>query len=81
MTIDIDQYKRLRAKADKAKSDIDKAEGSRDQLMKKLLEDFECTTIDEAELKHKELKSQSEELEAKYEFELKEFEEEFGEKI
>jgi len=81
MTIDIDQYKRLRAKADKAKSDIDKAEGSREQLMKKLSEDFECTTMEEAEAKHKELELQEEELESQYDHEFASFEEEFGEKI
>lgn len=81
MTIDIDQYKRLRARADKAKSDIDKAEGSLEQLMKKLLEDFECKSILEAEQKHEELKTQLEELEEQYQTELEAFEKEFGERL
>jgi len=81
MTIDVDQYKRLRAKADKAKSDIDKAEGSCEQLMKKLSEDFQCLSVEDAESKYGELKFQGEELERQYNSELKLFEEKFGEKI
>jgi len=81
MTIDIDQYKRLRARADKAKSDTDKAKGSQEQLQKKLMEDFQCISIEDAEQKHEELKFQLEELERQYDRELESFEREFREKL
>jgi len=81
MTIDVDQYKRLRAKVEKAKSDIDKAEGSLEQLMGKLLTDFECNILEEAEIKYIKLVSEREKLESQYDKELEEFEEKFGERI
>ena len=45
----------MKKKIGKAKADVSRLEGSRDQLYKTLEKDFECKTLKEAEKKVKEI--------------------------
>jgi septation ring formation regulator EzrA len=45
----------MKKKIDKAKADVSRLEGSRDQLYKTLEKDFECKALKEAEKKVKEI--------------------------
>lgn len=46
---------RMKEKIDKAKADVSRLEGSRDQLYKTLRKDFECKTLKDAEKKVKKI--------------------------
>lgn len=79
--IDLDQYKRLKEKADTAKQSYDRAVGAREQLLTKLKEDFDCETTEEAEKKLKKLTAEADELEARYDQLLADWQEQWGEKV
>ena len=46
---------KMKEKIDKAKADVSRLEGSRDQLYKTLKKDFECKTLENAEKKVKKI--------------------------
>lgn len=46
---------KMKEKIDKAKADVSRLEGSRDQLFKTLEKDFECKSLKEAEKKVKKI--------------------------
>lgn len=76
--IDIEQYNRIKKKADQARADVQRAEGALDQVMKNLKDDFGCSTIEEAEAKLIELEEQEKAAEAAYQTELAAFQEKWG---
>lgn len=79
--IDLEQYKRLKEKADKAKQDHDRAVGALEQLMSKLEEDFDCKTVEQAEKLVKKLSTEAKEAEELYDQRLAEWEEQWGQKV
>ena len=79
--IDLDQYQRLKKRADKAKSDAAKAEGALEELTKKLKEEFQVETLEDAEILLVKLQVEEKELEGKYKTELLAFETQWGEKV
>lgn len=81
MPIDLEQYRRLKSKADSAKADYDRAEGALSQLMLKLKEDFSCDSVDEAEELLKVKKKERDEAEEQYQTLLKKFEEKWGDRL
>ena len=81
MTIDLDQYHRLKKKADQARADADRAEGALEQLMKKLQDDFNCDSIIDAEELLTQFKNEEKHAEESYEKELTNFEGKWGKKI
>lgn len=44
-----DQYRKLKAEVERAKSDAERAQGALDQLMSRLEKEFECSSIKEAQ--------------------------------
>lgn len=81
MAIDIDQFSRLKKRAEKAKSECDKAEGVLDEQKKKLKADFDVDTIAAAEELLKKLEEEEAEAETNYKKALAEFELQWGEKV
>ena len=78
--IDLEKYKRLRDRANRAKTEHDRAEGALAQQMEKLRE-LGCDSIEAGEVKLKELEGEEKESEAAYEKELAQFEGKWGELI
>lgn len=81
MTIDLDQYKRLKEKADKAKSDKARAEGALDEQMKKLMNEFECDSLEDAKKLLEDLQGQEKNAQTLYNNALNDFEEQWKEKV
>lgn len=44
------EYKKLKSDVDEAKTESDRAKGALDQLMVRLKDEFECTTVKEAKV-------------------------------
>lgn len=76
MSIDLEEYQKLKARALELKAESDRASGALEQHMRTLKEDFGCDTVEEA----KKLLAKMEEEEAKYEAEYKQELERFEEK-
>lgn len=81
MTINLDQYRRLKAKVEEATAAAARAEGALEQQMKKLKEDFGCESVGDAEELLVALKEKEERLEDEYEGELATFEKKWGDKV
>lgn len=81
MTIDIDEYQALKRKAEKSKSDVARAEGALEQQMKKLKDDFDCESIEDAEYLLDTLEKEEEKAEQQYEKELAIFNEKWGDQL
>lgn len=79
MAIDIKEYQRLKRAAADAKSEYDRAQGTLTTLMESLEEDFGCKTVEEAEKKLAKLEEDLKSAEAKYETELNQYKDKFGE--
>ena len=74
MAIDVEKYQRLKKRADKAKTDADRAAGALDRTMDELKTEFDCETIEDAEARLKELEADEAEAETAYDKALAEFE-------
>lgn len=81
MTINIQEFTKLKDKADKLKSEVDKAQGAIEQSMRELKDKFECETIEEAEQLLEELEKQVALLTKNYDDSLVKFKEEWEEKL
>lgn len=66
------------AKLDK---DYQREIGSHDALMKRLKDDLDCTTVEEALIKREELKASKDRLKAKHATKLTEFERDWKQKL
>lgn len=62
--IDLTKYNELKAKADKAKADADRAEGALEQQMAGLKKEFDCSTVEEAEKLLASLRQDEQDMEA-----------------
>ena len=78
MAIDVEKYQALKRRADKAKSDADRAEGVLEEQMKKLKREFDVDTIEDAEKLLTKLKEEESVAEKKYDAELASFETKWG---
>lgn len=81
MTIDIEEFDRIKKKVAKAKTDHDRAQGAYDEQMKKLKEEFGVDTIEDAEKLLVDLEKEEKQFEEEYNEAKKEFEEKWGDKI
>lgn len=68
--IDLEEFQDLKKKAERAKSEADRAEGALEQQMAKLKADFECDSVEQAEEVLSKLKREEKEIEADYEEKL-----------
>ena len=73
MSIDVEEYKRLKAKADALKADADKAEGALENQLKQLRDEFDCDDLDEAKELLASLKKRERIAETKYDKALAKF--------
>lgn len=79
--IDLDQYKRLKDKADRAKQDHDRAAGACDQLMSTLKQEYDCDDLEEAERLKKKLTTEMKAAEAEYDEKLAAWEAQWGTRV
>ena len=78
MAIDLEKYTKLKARAEKAKSDVNRAEGVLEEQKKKLKSEFNVETIEEAEKLLETLGKERKEAEEKYNAEFAAFETKWG---
>lgn len=81
MTIDLDEFKRLQEKVEAAKSRAERAKGQFDQLMERLKDEFDCSSIEEAEELIEQKKKERSKAEKSYRAALDKFEKDYGDKI
>lgn len=77
----VDEYQKLKAKADKLKVDISKAEGAYENVMQQIKDEFDCDTLEEAENLLEKLQAQAEEDEQSYNEAVKNFNDKWSEKL
>ncbi len=81
MTIDLRRYEKLRRQADTLKSEVDQAKGAIKQLMERLEQEFDCSTIAEARKLLAELSKQETSTIEEYQSALADFEDELGDRL
>lgn len=81
MAISEAEYQLLREKATKLRREAEKAEGSLETLKQRLIEEYGLKTLDEALKKIDELTETVQSAEETYQQKLKQFEEEWGERL
>lgn len=81
MTIDLEEYSALKRKAEKLRSQADRAQGALEHHMKRLRDEFDCNSIEEAEEALEELKKEEEKIAEKYGKALEKFKKEWGDKL
>lgn len=78
MSIDLNKYNRLRERSDKSKSDVARAEGVLEEQMRKLKQEYNVDSIEQAEMLIQTLEDEERALEASYNEKLKAHEEKYG---
>lgn len=81
MSIDEAEFKKLKHRAEAARQARDKASGQLDAAMERLQTEFGCNTIEEAEAKATKLKREAEKAETAYHRAVKEFEEQWDDRL
>ena len=71
----------LQTKVTKAQEEASKATGALDQIMQRLKDEFDCSTIEEAKNLLKKLEKKSEKEEKEFETALEKFENEWKEQL
>ena len=66
MTIDLNEYRKLKADADKLRADSERAAGALEQLEKRLVDEFDCEDLEAAESLLEKLEGDETEAEEKY---------------
>lgn len=74
MAIDEQKYERLKARADRARQDRDKAAGQLESAQARLWDEFECSTLEEAEVLQKDLAKKAKKAETSYNKAVEKFE-------
>ena len=77
----INGFLKLKEKVEQAQQRADKAEGALSQIMKRLKDEFDCSTLKEAESKLKTLQKKEEALKEKFETAKEDFEEKWDERL
>lgn len=67
----------LKRQIDEAKDEVNKLEGRKEHLMQQLEEDWDCTTVEEAEKKQKSIEQNISKIEKKIQKGTKELEEKY----
>jgi len=75
------EYEQLKSKVEKLQREANKAEGALQQLMTRLKEEFDCSTIEQAEELQAKLQKQTEKAEQEFEEAYNLFKEEWGSKL
>lgn len=78
MSINLEEYNRIKKAADDRRKEVDQAEGAYNQLLKDLKEEFGCDSIEAAEAKLVELEVQEKAAEEAYQTELTTYKEKWG---
>lgn len=78
MPIDIQKYNRLKERLDAARSNAARAEGALESIQKKMLEEYGCSTIEQAEAVLADLKNKRDLAEAEFTDALSQFELKWG---
>ncbi len=81
MTLKLEEYEKLKKRADKLRTDAERAKGALDQLTSKLREDYDCVSLEDAKELLEKLRGEEEEAETVFEEALAGFEEEWGDKL
>jgi len=81
MNTTLAEYVNLKRKVEQAQQIADKAEGAMEQVMKQLENEFECSTLKEAEEKLRELKKREAVTKRKFEDAIEGFEEKWKDKL
>ncbi len=81
MTISLAEYDKLKKAAEESKAEADRAQGALQQLLKKLKEEYDCNTLEEALLLLNQLKKKETATEADFDTALQAFKNEWGSKI
>lgn len=79
MTISVKEYERLQKDVEKARSEADRAEGAVEQLLGRLKEEFDCSSVDEGDKLQRKLDEEAEKAEEAFDDALAEFKEEWNE--
>jgi hypothetical protein len=77
----LDTYLKLKKQAESAQQEADKAEGALELLMKRLKEEFDCSSLKEAEKKLERLEKQTEDSKKEFEKAVGDFEKKWGNEI
>lgn len=76
--MNLKQYQQLKDRVDTLRQNVARAEGVRDELLKRLRREYGCETVEEAEQLHLRLASEAEEAEGRFQQQLAQFNEEWG---
>ena len=79
--IDVEEYQKMKKKADRLKSEVARAEGKIEALVARLQDDFDCTSLDDAKKKLKKLRLDRDKAAKQFETELEAFKAEWGDKL
>ncbi len=77
----INKYLKLKENVEDAERKANQAEGGLSQIMKQFKTEFDCTTLEAAEKKHKKLQKQAETAKEKFENEIEKFNEKWEDKL
>lgn len=81
MTIDLEEYKKLKKDAYASRTSAERATGALERLQAELKSDYDCDTIADAEKLLEELTKQEQAAEEEYDAALTEFREKWDDKL
>jgi DNA repair ATPase RecN len=70
-----EKYRKLKQQVEETKAEADRAQGALDQLLSRLKEEFDCSSLKEAKAKLAELESKKKKAESVFEKVLADYEE------
>ena len=79
--MNVEKYQKLKKRVESLKAEADRAEGAKEQLMQKLQDEFDCSTVKEADELLSSLEVKKKKVESKYVKALTAFEDKWGEKL
>ena len=81
MVISFDDFSKLKRKVEKARAERDKASGAKEELLRKLKEEFGADSLREGRKKLEELQDERQAVLKEYNREFRKFEQEFAEAL
>lgn len=79
--ISLTQYLQRKKKVEEAQQKVDRAEGALEQLMRRLKDEFKCSSLAKAKVRRKALKQQVKSAEEEYKKASKKFERKWSDEI
>ena len=73
----LNKYLKIKKQVERDQQKADKAEGALNQIMKQLKDEFNCSTLEEAERMLKKMKKKSKELQKQFEEAIEKYEKEY----